>query len=100
MTFGMVLAMAAGTYVLRLTGLALGHRGLPQLLLTILPALPAALLAGLVVTSGLVSDGQFVLDARLGGMAAAAVVAAKGLGLGAAVIAAVLTTALLRLLGA
>lgn len=99
MTAVMVLAMAAGTYLLRVTGLALGRRRMPEAMSTILPAMPAALLAGLVVTNGLVRDGGFVVDARLGGMVVAAAIAAKGWGLGAAVIGAVAATALLRLIG-
>lgn len=98
MTVLMLLAMAAGTYLLRLVGLTLGGRQMPEVMSTILPAMPAALLAGLVVTNGLVRDGSLVIDARLGGLVVAALIAAKGWGLSAAVIGAVAATGSIRLI--
>lgn len=99
MTIGLplLLAMAAGTYLLRLTGLALGHRGLPRPLAVLLPLLPAALLASLVVSNGLAVDGALTIDERLGGMAVAGVLAVRGRSMGTVVIAGVATTAALRL---
>lgn len=98
-SFGLILTMAAGTYLLRLAGLALAHRGLPGVLAVFLPLFPAALLAGLVVTNGFATDGELVLDARAAGMVVAAVLAVRGRSMGLVVVAGVATTAALRLGG-
>jgi branched-subunit amino acid transport protein len=96
-SLGAVLGMAAGTYLLRVVGLALAHRGLHGTFATLLPLLPAALLAGLVVANGLVTDGRLTIDERIGGIAVAAFLAVRGRGMGAVVVGGVATTAALRL---
>lgn len=67
--------LAAGTYVLKATGPLLlgGTRQLPVWLDRVAFLLPAPLLAALVVTSSLSSGKDLVLDARVVGLAVAAV---------------------------
>jgi branched-subunit amino acid transport protein len=96
-SLGAIVAMAAVTYALRLVGLALAHRGLRGTSARLLPLLPAALLAGLVVANGLARDGELVVDERVGGMLVAMFLAVRGRGMGAVVVAGVGTTAVLRL---
>jgi branched-subunit amino acid transport protein len=77
-----------------------GGRALPPLLARIIPLLPAALLAALVVTetfSG--ARRSLVLDARAVGLAAAAVALALRSALWVVVIAAAVATALTRAVG-
>jgi branched-subunit amino acid transport protein len=95
--FGLILAMAAGTYLMRLAGLVLARRGLPGALTTLLPLFPAALLAGLVVVNGFSTDGEPAFDERIGGMAVAVLLAVRGRSMGTVVVAGVATTAVLRL---
>lgn len=69
-----IVLLGAGTYVLKAAGpLVLGNRRLPAWLLRVSTLAPAALLAGLIVVSTFVDDGQLVVDARLVGLGAAAV---------------------------
>lgn len=94
----LILLMAIGTYLMRLAGLALAHRGLPQVVTRVLPLIPGALLAGLVVLGGLTTDsGTLSLDARVPGMLVAAAVALTGRSIGTVVVAGVVTTATVRL---
>jgi branched-subunit amino acid transport protein len=95
-TWPLLLAMAAGTYLLRLIGLVLAHRGLPAAVAGLLPLLPAALLAALVVTNTVVTDDQLAVDERLAGVVVAGLLALWGRGLATVVVAGVATTALLR----
>lgn len=96
-TLPMLVAMAVGTYLMRLLGLALAHRGLPERAARILPLIPGALLAGLVVLGGLTNgDGTLIIDARVAGMLAAALAAVRGRSLGTVVVVGVVTTAAVR----
>jgi branched-subunit amino acid transport protein len=96
-SFGAILAMAAGTYLLRLVGLALAHRRLSGTFARLLPLLPAALLAGLVVANGFATDSRLTIDERVGGIVVASFLAVRGRGMGAVVVGGVATTAGLRL---
>jgi uncharacterized membrane protein len=92
-----LLLLAAGTYVLKAAGpVALGSRTLPPLLARVVDVLPAPLLAALVAVS-LFADGQaLAVDARVAGVAAAAVVLARGGGFVSTVLVAGAATALVR----
>ena len=76
MTWLLVLALAAGSYGFKVSGLVLlGGRTLPERLVRCVALLPAALLAALIVV-GTFADGQsLVLDARAAGVGVAAVAA-------------------------
>lgn len=66
--------LGAGTYALKAAGpLALGVRPIPDWLSRLSRLAPAALLASLIAASTFVTDTRLVLDARLAGLAAAAV---------------------------
>lgn len=94
---GMLLAMAAGTYSLRLLGLMLARRGVSGTLTRLIPLFPAALLSGLVVINVLSRDGRLVLDERVVGLAVAILLAARGWGMASIVGGGVAATALVRL---
>ncbi len=94
-----LVVLAAGTYVLKATGpLVLGgDRRLPVWLERVAVLLPAPLLAALVVTSGAVEDQALVADARLVGLAVAAIALWQRAPFVVVVIAAAAATALFRL---
>lgn len=93
---GMLLAMAAGTYVLRLLGLMLARRGVNETLSRLIPLFPAAVLSGLVVINVLSRDGRLVLDERVVGLAVAILLAVGGRGMATIVCGGVVATALAR----
>lgn len=70
-----VIALAAGTALIKATGAALGGRqNLPPVMITVLRFLPPALLAGLIVTETFTAGShQLGIDARAAGLAAAGV---------------------------
>jgi branched chain amino acid efflux pump len=94
-----VVALAAATFAIRASApLALGGRKVPERLRRALEVLPAAILAALVVTQALVGPGTTLhLDARVAGVAIAAVATWRGASIVIAVCLAALATALLRL---
>lgn len=94
---GMLLAMAGGTYLLRLLGLELARRGVNETLTRLIPLFPAALLSGLVVINVFSRDGRIVLDERAAGLAVALLLAARGRGIAVIVGGGVAATALARL---
>lgn len=96
---GVLALMAVGTYGARLLGLALAHRGLPDRYAVVLPLLPAALLAGLIVVNVTAVDERLAIDARAGGILVAIVLAARRFSMGAIVTGAVLVTAAIRAVG-
>jgi branched-subunit amino acid transport protein len=76
MTWAAVLALAGGTYALKAAGpVLLGGRALPRLAVRTADLLPAALLAALIAVAALTSDGEWSIDARAAGVAAALLVA-------------------------
>jgi branched chain amino acid efflux pump len=77
-----------------------GGRDLPGVLARVIPLLAPALLAALVVTETVGGPGRaLVIDARVGGLVAAAVAIARRWPLAVVVLCAAGTTALLRLVG-
>ena len=80
--------------------LVFGGRALPPVLARVIPLLAPALLAALVVTETVGGVGRsLVIDARLGGLLAAAVAISRRWPLAVVVLCAAGTTALLRALG-
>ena len=69
-----LLVLAAGTYVLKAAGpfVLSGRRRLPEWAVRATALTPAALLAAMVATGTISTDGDLVLDARLPGVIAAA----------------------------
>ncbi|MGF1595899.1 MAG: AzlD domain-containing protein [Acidimicrobiales bacterium] len=97
-----LLVLAAGTYTLKAIGpLALGgDRQLPPMVERLALLLPAPLLAALVASATLVDDQRWVLDARVVGLAAAAVALWRRLPFVVVVVAAAAATAAARALAA
>jgi branched-subunit amino acid transport protein len=92
-----LLGLAAGTFALKAAGpLLLGRRGLPPAVIRLTDLLPAALLAALVVVGTFVADRALVVDARVAGLAAAAIALAARLPFVVVVVAAAAATALVR----
>jgi len=100
MTLTLVLALAAGTYLLRLAGPVLRDRiEVPQRARRLMTLVAVAPLAALVATQAFTDGGTFVGWARPAGVAVGAVLAWRRLSFVAVVIAAACSTAALRLLG-
>lgn len=94
------LCLAGGTYALKAAGpLLLGSRRLPAVLQQLSNLMPAALLAALVVVSTIGASRAYVFDARLAGLAAAAVALWRRQGFIVVVVCAAAATALVRALG-
>ena len=94
-----VVGVGTATVAIKALGpVALGGRPLPAPVRRVLSALGPGLLAALVATSAFTSGGALVLDARLGGLAAAAIAVACRAPVLVTVIAAAATTAAIRLL--
>ena len=97
MTWPATLFLALASYALKAAGLvALRGRRLPQFVDDVLAVLPAALFGALIAVSTVGGDRAVVLDARLAGLAAAAVAAWRRAGIVVVVVAAAGTTALVR----
>ena len=96
-----LLVLGAGTYGLKAAGpLVLGgQRDLPPVIERLAVLLPIPLLAALVATSVAVADRQWVLDARLAGLAAAALALWWRANFVVVVLVAAATTAVLRAVG-
>lgn len=76
MSWTTLLLLAAGAYVFKAAGLVLGRGWRPPAVVQgCLDLLPAALIAALIVVNTVVSDRRLVLDARLAGVAVAAIAA-------------------------
>ncbi len=100
-TVVVMLALAGGTYALKAAGPLLlgGERTLAPWLERLASLLPAPLLAALVITSTVASGKDLVLDARLVGLAVAAVALRLKAPFVVAVVAAAAATALVRAAG-
>jgi branched-subunit amino acid transport protein len=99
-TFLALLLLAAGTYVLKATGpLVAAGRQLPPWLDRLANLLPAGLLAALVATQTVTSGAALVADARLVGLAAAAIAVALRAHFGIVVLVGAAATAGVRALG-
>ena len=95
-----VLALAAGTYLMRLSGLVLRDRmALSPRVERLLDLGATALLVALLATAALTQDGGFAGWARTGGVAAGALAAWRRVPFVLVVVLAAATTAGLRLLG-
>jgi branched-subunit amino acid transport protein len=95
-----ILALAVGTYTLRLTGVLLRDRlNLSDRVRRVLPMAAAALLAALALTAALTEGGAFAGIARPAGVAVGALLAWRRAPFVVVVIAAALTAAGLRLAG-
>ena len=99
MTWPAVFWLAVGSYALKAAGLVLLRgRRLPPFLDEVLLLLPAALFGALILTSTLGGDRALTIDARVVGVAAAAVAVWRRAGFIVVVLVAAATTALVRLI--
>jgi branched chain amino acid efflux pump len=95
-----ILALAVGTYTMRLSGVLLRDRlELSDSLQRLLPMAAAALLAALAATATLTEDAGFAGMARPAGVAVGALLAWRRAPFVVVVVAAAATAALLRLAG-
>jgi branched-subunit amino acid transport protein len=93
-----VALLTVTTFALRAFGpFTVGAREFGPRTLRVLSLLPAALLAALVVTETVISDGDLDVDARLAGVGVAGILLWRGVSVVWVVIAAAAVTALLRL---
>ena len=93
-------SLAVGTYLLKAVGpFAAAGRELPPVLGRLANLLPAAMLAALVATQTVTTDQRLVLDARLLGVAAAAVALLLRAPFAIVVLVGAGVTALMRLAG-
>jgi branched-subunit amino acid transport protein len=100
MTWLAIAALAAGTYGVRIAGPLLRSRlRLPTAVQTYLGHSAVALLAALIATAALFAGSEFAGWARPAGVLAGALAALRRLPFVVVVIAAAVTTALLRLAG-
>ncbi len=100
MLIAAILALAVGTYALRLTGVLLGDRlNLSDRVRRVLPMAAAALLAALAATAALTEAGAFAGIARPAGVVVGALLAWRRAPFVVVVIAAAVTAAGLRLAG-
>lgn len=100
LTWSAVLALAIGVYVQRGAGAVLiDTERIADNYRRIMAALPLAIISAVVALATLSSNGELELDAKVGGVAAAAVCAWRKLPMFVIVIAAAFTTATLRLVG-
>jgi branched-subunit amino acid transport protein len=92
-----LLGLGLVSYALKAAGpLILGDRRLPPAVERLMALVPAPLLAALVLTSAFVDSGSFVVDARVAGLAAAAIALHLRANFFVVVVVAAATTAALR----
>ena len=97
MSWTALLVLAAGAYGFKVLGLVvLGGRQLPAPLARCVALLPAALLPALIAVQTLDGGERLVLDARIAGVAAAAVAVWRRLPFAAVLVVAMAVTAGLR----
>jgi len=98
-TITTVVLLAGGTYVLKAAGPLLlgGNRQPPPIMHRLALLLPAPLLGALVVTSTVIDSQQWVLDARIVGVAVAGIALWRRLPFVAVVLLAAAATSLTRL---
>ena len=96
-TWPALAALAVGSYALKALGLVvLGGRTLPPRLEELLGMLPAALFGALIVVSTFGDGESLVIDARVAGLAAAALAIWRRASVVVVVVAAAAATALVR----
>lgn len=99
MTWGLVLGLAAGSYLCKVVGLVIiGDRTLPPVLDRCLALIPAALIAALVVNDTFGIQRGLRLDARAVGVAGAVIAAWRKLPMLAVIVIAAVLTGLTRAL--
>jgi branched-subunit amino acid transport protein len=97
-TWTLVLLLGASAYALKALGaVVIGDRAVPPALQRCLLLIPAALLAALITKDTFTSGQEIVVDARLVGLAVAAVLSWRRAPFALTVFAGVGATALLRL---
>lgn len=100
MTWMAIVLLAVGTLLLKATGpMAAAGRALPTRLQTLVELLPAALLAALVANQTFAAGAAMTLDARVAGVAVAAIAVALRAPFALVVLLGAGVTALVRLLG-
>ncbi len=100
MMIASLVALAVGTYLMKAIGpLAAAGRDLPPRGRQLAELLPAALLAALVANQTLAAGAELAIDARIAGVAAAAVAVALRAPFGLVVLTGAAVTALVRLVG-
>lgn len=100
MSWTALLALAAGTYLLRLTGVLLrGRVGMPERMQRCLDLGATALLVALAATAALIQDGGFAGWARPAGVLVGVVLAWRKVPIAAVVVLAAAGTAGLRWAG-
>ena len=92
----MIVALAAGSYGIRIVGVTTMGRIVEQHMGLVVSLLPAALFSALIVVTTLEEAGEPTLDARLAGVAAAAVAAWHKASMMVVVLVAMVVTAGLR----
>lgn len=98
MTWTLVLLLGASAYALKALGaVVIGDRAVPPALQRCLLLIPAALLAALITKDTFTSGQEIVVDARLVGLAVAAVLSWRRAPFALTVFAGVGATALLRM---
>jgi uncharacterized membrane protein len=99
LTWGIVIALALGVYAQRAAGAVLvdTERVDPKVR-QVLDALPLAIITAVVTLAAFSTDGQIRFDARVGGVAVAALCAWRRLPMFITVVAAAGATAILRLI--
>ena len=97
MTWTLVIVLAIGAYVFKVTGLVfLGGRSLPPILERCLALIPAAVISALVVKDTLTAGQDVVIDARAAGIAVAAFAAWRRWPLIVVIVLGAVVTALVR----
>lgn len=100
MNWAFIVALAAAAYGLKVLGaVIIGQRSMPVRLQGVLLLIPASLLAGLITKDTLTVGQDIVIDARLAGVAVAAVATWRRMPLWFVLVTGVGTTALLRAIG-
>jgi uncharacterized membrane protein len=100
MTWTLVIVLAIGAYVFKVTGLVfLGGRSLPPILERCLALIPAAVISALVVKDTLTAGQDVVIDARAAGIAVAAFAAWRRWPLIVVIVLGAVVTALVRRIG-
>ena len=99
MSWWVILALAGGAYLFKVTGLVvLGGRPMPAPVARVVALLPAALLPALIVVGTFSTGHRLVLDARAAGVAVAALAALRRAPFPVVIVLGAAVTALIRLL--
>jgi len=100
MSWTLVFVLAGTAYFFKVLGLVVvGDRTLPPMLARCLALIPAALLAAIVVKDTFSAGRELVLDARVAGVAAAAIAAWRKVPLIGVIVIGAAVTAAVRALG-